>query len=261
VNDWSPARDGQLSDNPEDIAAADNVWYLYHYLFVDALVNGQFDRNLNRMAEADEAHSDWTGKVDWLGVQYYARFGVTGKIKAIPAIQGLPCVEGLPLTEGCLVVEDQTKCVPDMGYEYYETGVYKILKDFSARWPDLPMTISESGLATDAGPRRSEHIVRSLEQIARARDEGVDIRGYYHWSLIDNFEWALGWKPRFGLYSVNAGEGEYTRTKTEGAQTFQDIIAIRRLSDEMLDTLGGTGPMSPVAESANEVNEMCMPAE
>jgi beta-glucosidase len=261
VNDWSPARDGVLSDNPEDITAADNVWYLYHYLFVDALIDGQFDRNLNRMAEANEAHSDWAGKLDWLGVQYYARFGVTGKIKAIPAIQGLPCVEGLPLTEGCLVVEDQSKCVPDMGYEYYEPGVYKILKDFSNRWPQLPMTISESGLATDTGARRSEHIARSLEQIARARDEGVDIRGYYHWSLIDNFEWALGWKPRFGLYSVNAGEGEYTRTKTEGAQTFQDIIAIRRLTDEMLETLGGTGPMSPVAESANEVNEMCMPAE
>ena len=69
------------------------------------------------------------------------------------------------------------------------------------------MTVTESGFATDLGVRRSEHIVRSLEQIARARDEGVDVRGYYHWSLIDNFEWAFGWKPRFGLYSVNAGEG------------------------------------------------------
>ena len=90
-----------------------------------------------------------------------------------------------------------------------------------------------TGLATDLGVRRSEHIVRSLEQIA-TRDEGVDVRGYYHWSLIDNFEWAFGWKPRFGLYSVNAGEGDYTRTKTEGAQTYQNIITERRLTDTML---------------------------
>jgi beta-glucosidase len=216
---------------------------------------------MDRMAEADEAHPEWAGKLDWLGVQYYARFGVTGAVPIIPAIQGLPCVDGLPLTDGCLVVEDPTKCVPDMGYEYYEAGVYKILKDFSERWPELPMTITESGLATDADVRRSEHIVRSLEQIARARDEGVDVRGYYHWSLIDNFEWAHGWKPRFGLYSVNAGEGDYTRTRTEGAETYQAVVAARRLTDTVLETLGGTGPMSPAAETANEVNELCLPSE
>jgi beta-glucosidase len=261
VNDWSPARDGKLSENPDDIAAANNVWYLYHYLIVDAILSGQFDRNLNRMADEDEAHPNWAGKLDWLGVQYYARFGVTGAVPIIAAIGGLPCVEGLPLTDGCLTVEDRTKCVPDMGYEYYEPGVYKILKDFSARWPDLPMTITESGLATDTGARRSEHMVRSLEQIARARDEGVDVRGYYHWSLMDNFEWALGFKPRFGLYSVNAAEGDYTRTKTEGAETYQVIIANRLISDEMLALLGGTGPMSPVADTAKEVNELCLPVE
>ena len=80
VNDWSPARDGEISTNPEDINAANKVWYLYHYLFVDALLTGQFDRNLDRMANENEAHPNWAGKLDWLGVQYYARFGVTGAI-------------------------------------------------------------------------------------------------------------------------------------------------------------------------------------
>ena len=45
----------------------------------------------------------------------------------------------------CLSAEDETKWVPDMGYEYYEPGIYNVLKDFGARWPDLPMTVSESG--------------------------------------------------------------------------------------------------------------------
>ena len=45
--------------------------------------------------------------------------------------------------------------------------------------------------------------MRILEAIARARDDGVDVRGYYHWSLTDNFEWAEGFGPRFGLYSVD----------------------------------------------------------
>ena len=123
------------------------------------------------------------------------------------------------------------------------------------------MTVTESGFATDTGVRRSEHIVRSLEQIARARDAGVDVRGYYHWSLMDNFEWALGWKPRFGLYSVNAAEGDYTRRKTQGAETYQEIIARRLIPDEMAASLGGTGPMSPLAETAKAVDELCLPVE
>ena len=120
------------------------------------------------MANENEAHPNWAGKLDWLGVQYYARFGVTGAIPAIPAIQGLPCVEGLPLTGGCLVVEDPTKCVPDMGYEYYEPGVYKILKDF-VPIPELPMTVTESNAtAFDALNILFGHSNRSPEPAMKA---------------------------------------------------------------------------------------------
>ena len=62
VNDWSPARDGDISTNPEDINAANNVWYLYHYLFVDALLTGH-DRNLDR--SDNKKISNWAGKLDW----------------------------------------------------------------------------------------------------------------------------------------------------------------------------------------------------
>ena len=93
-----------------------------------------------------------------------------------------------------------------------------MLTDFAQRWPQLPLTVTESGLATENGTRRAEHVVRSLEQIHRARTEGVDVRGYYHWSLMDNFEWADGFAPRFGLYRVDAAT--LTRAPAGGAETF-----------------------------------------
>jgi beta-glucosidase len=143
----------------------------------------------------------------------------------------------------CVPAADPTHFVPVMNYEYYEPGVYNILTDLSRRWPDLPMTVTESGLATENGVRRAEHVVRSLEQIHRALDEGADVRGYYHWSLMDNFEWAEGFVPRFGLYRVDFDT--YDRTATEGAEVLGEIAASRRLTGAMRDTYGGLGPMSP----------------
>ena len=136
-----------------------------------------------------------------------------------------------------------------MGYEFWAPGLFEILSDFSTRWPDLPMTVTESGIATESGTRRAEHIVRSLEQIHRAREAGVDVRGYYHWSLMDNFEWAEGWEPRFGLFHVERDNG-FRRVETEGASILREIIAERRVTPEQSETYGGLGPMA--AEPASE---------
>jgi beta-glucosidase len=144
-----------------------------------------------------------------------------------------------------------------MQYEYAEEGLGIILKEFGALWPDLPLTVTESGLATEVGRRRSEHIVRSLEQIIDARAAGVDVRGYYHWSLMDNFEWDLGFAPKFGLYTVDRNSRTYTRTPTEGATTLSEIADSRRLTASMIEELGGTGPMTPEGADAPEVNEFC----
>jgi beta-glucosidase len=86
-------------------------------------------------------------------------------------------------------------------------------------------------------------VVRSLEQIAKARDEGVDVRGYLHWSLYDNFEWVEGYEPRFGLYRVDFAS--YERTPTEGATVLGAISAARAITTEQRQELGGLGPMSP----------------
>jgi beta-glucosidase len=258
VVDWVPGRNGESSDNPADIAAANNLRYVYHQVFTDAFVYGQWDANLDRTIDPSEERPEWEGKIDFLGVQYYFRAGATdSETFNIPLVNGFPCFAGLPVTEACIATEDPTKCIPEMQYEYFEDALSMILKEFGQLWPDLPMTVTESGLATEVGRRRSEHIVRSLEQILQARDAGVDVRGYYHWSLIDNFEWDLGFAPKFGLYTVDRESSNYARKPTEGATTLADIADARRLTASMIEELGGTGPMTPESPDAPAVNEFC----
>ena len=86
-----------------------------------------------------------------------------------------------------------------------------------------PLVVTEAGIATATPKRRAENIVRELEAIARARDRGADIRGYYHWSLIDNFEWIKGFGPRFGL--VHVDYETFKRTPRASAQIYRQIIA------------------------------------
>jgi beta-glucosidase len=242
VADWEPARDNLPSEDPEDVSARDRVVYVYHRLFLDAALTGELDTDLD--GAPDSAVPGLANTVDWLGVQYYFRAGVTGKNPLLPVLAVTPCFAQFDFG-ACLepVNADTTKCVPSMKYEFFEEGLYRILADYSSRYPELPLVVSESGLATEVGKRRAEHVVRSLEQIARAADEGVDVRGYYHWSLFDNFEWIEGFEPRFGLFRVDFSTFE--RTPTEGAVVLGDIASARLLTSAQRGEYGGLGPMTP----------------
>jgi beta-glucosidase len=130
-----------------------------------------------------------------------------------------------------------------MGYEGWTDGIGDILVAFSKRYPTLPLVVTEAGISTEVGTRRAENIVRNLESIERARVAGVDVRGYYHWSLTDNFEWAEGFVPRFGLFTVDYST--YARTESEGATVLRDIATARELTTAQRQTYGGSGPMTP----------------
>ena len=243
VVEWVPARDNQVSDDPEDVAARDRVYFAYAYLIPEAIRQGRFDMDLD--GEFELALPELEGTMDWLGVQYYIRAGVTGQNGLVPLVQATPCFDTLD-QGSCLPPLDPTYCVPEMRYEYNPNAMYDILMDFSSRWPDLPMVISEGGIATEVGERRAENTVRTLEQVERAIDDGADIRGYYHWSLFDNFEWAEGFVPRFGLYRVDYGD--YSRSPTLGAEVFGEIARTRAMTEAQRSQFGGEGPLTPEGE-------------
>ena len=74
----------------------------------------------------------------------------------------------------------------------------------------MPIYVTENGISTEDDSRRVEYIGRALEALARCLGDGIDIRGYIYWSLLDNFEWISGYRPKFGLIAVNRETQERT---------------------------------------------------
>lgn len=90
----------------------------------------------------------------------------------------------------------------DMDWEVYPKGMYLTLTDIWKRYK-LPIIVTENGVADSKDKLRESMIKETLEWLFKARDEGVDVRGYLHWSLLDNFEWDSGFNPEFGLIKVD----------------------------------------------------------
>lgn len=89
----------------------------------------------------------------------------------------------------------------DLGWDLYPRGIYYVLRDLQKY--KKPILITENGLADAQDKNRSWFLTETIKSIAKAIDEGVDVRGYLHWSLIDNFEWDKGFWPRFGLIEID----------------------------------------------------------
>ena len=98
-------------------------------------------------------------------------------------------------------IKNENKTVSDLGWEIYPEGIYHIIKDL--RKYNLPIYVTENGLADANDSRRAKFIKDHLYWIHKAIQEGADVRGYFHWSLLDNFEWEKGFWPRFGLVEID----------------------------------------------------------
>ncbi len=97
--------------------------------------------------------------------------------------------------------KNENKIVSDMGWELYPEAIYYVLKDLKKY--QKPIYITENGLADAQDEKRAWFIRETLKNVAKAIAEDVDVKGYFHWSLLDNFEWAEGFWPRYGLISID----------------------------------------------------------
>ncbi|HEX5430215.1 MAG TPA: glycoside hydrolase family 1 protein [Patescibacteria group bacterium] len=108
----------------------------------------------------------------------------------------------------------------DMGWRTFPEGIYHVLRDLKKY--RKPIYITENGIANARDDMRSEFILEHLRWTAKAISEGSDVRGYFYWSLIDNYEWADGYGPLFGLVEVNRETLE--RKVRRSANVFHELL-------------------------------------
>jgi beta-glucosidase len=137
---------------------------------------------------------------DFIGVQNYTR-EIVKRNNLIPYMKGM---EIKPKNRG---VKETT----EMGWEVYPEGIYKILKQFGAYKGIKKIYVTENGAAFPDkvendrvhDEKRTQYYKDYLAQVLRAKNEGVNVAGYFCWTFLDNFEWSEGFYPRFGLVHVN----------------------------------------------------------
>ncbi len=144
-----------------------------------------------RDRKCEEVYDPWLAaaqRTDFLGVQAYTRCRVGKKRDVGPE-------PGVELTQ--------------MGYEFWPEALEACVR-YAAKRVSVPIYITENGISTEDDTRRVEYIRRALEGVVNCRAAGIDVRGYIHWSLLDNFEWILGYRPKFGLVAVDRATQQRT---------------------------------------------------
>ncbi|MDG4825296.1 family 1 glycosylhydrolase [Asanoa sp. WMMD1127] len=147
---------------------------------------------------------------DWLGVQYYRKQWVD---PASPTWFAPPPAD-VPTTQ--------------MGWAVHPDGLRQVLHHAGER-TGLPLFVTENGIATADDVERVDYLDGHLAAVARARAEGVDVRGYLHWSAFDNFEWSEGYRPTFGLVAVDRVR-DFARVPKPSAYAFGRVAATGRLA-------------------------------
>jgi len=187
-----------------DVTGAAHADYIYNRVFLNAVTTGEFDANLDGTITPDEMRADLAGHVDFVGVNYYFRAVVTGF--GVPITPFIPLFDFFPTTSYRTPHNPSAPRCPtvcsDFGWEIYPAGLREMLAIVGAL--GVPAYITENGIADAADALRGQYIYDHLATLQQAIADGVaDVRGYFHWSLVDNYEWSSGYYPKFGLFAVD----------------------------------------------------------
>ena len=210
------------SERPEDVAAA-RLWDgIFNRWYLDGVLKGSYPGDVldffgEHMPEGFGRDLETiSAPIDWLGVNYYTRSlwraGEDGQPEAVPG----------PLEK------------TDMGWEIYPQGLRDILLRIARDYPHVPLYVTENGMAEVEGlddTRRVTFYDDHLGAVLEAQKQGADMRGYFAWSLLDNYEWAEGYAKRFGL--VHVDYQTQTRTPKQSYAAFRNMLAPSRMREKV----------------------------
>src|SRR5262245_54298804 len=220
----------------DNAAATRQVDYFYHQHCLDAIMDGRVDLAIQheparrRYVDSQQffgiAPHAWQPTLDFIGLNYYRAVYV--RHDPLLAVLVGQFAGGVPKAH-----EDPGVQRNDLAWEVYPEGLYAILTRLHRRY-HRAILITENGMAEAADKHRASYIVSHLQQVQRAQRDGVDVLGYLHWSIVDNYEWAYQYeaRARFGLFHINRAtletpNGSFPRRLTEGARAIQAVIAWR----------------------------------
>jgi len=183
-----------------------------------AAVDGEIDLWIPGARPVRRRLPELRGTLDWLGLNYYTRWRVRS-LSRMPHV----ATPGAPQN--------------DLGWEIWPEGFRRALVDVGRL--GAPVLVTENGVADAHDRLRPRAIVDFVEAMHGAIAGGVNVAGYLHWSLLDNFEWADGYHGRFGLYAVDFTDPQRARTRRRSAEVFARIARANALTREAREAVTG----------------------
>lgn len=169
----------------------------------------------------NHAFFQWTSRFhDFIGVNYYFHY----RVAFVPA----------DFRHLFFQVRNENREVSDVGWEVYPPGMFQVLQDMAVY--KKPIYITENGIAVTNDDKRIRFIVGHIKEVYHAIQTGVDVRGYFHWSLLDNFEWEKGFGPRFGLVEVDYETME--RRSRKSLEIYGEIAKENGIKHDLMRFLG-----------------------
>lgn len=215
--------------NPESggdsrVAAATDA--VFNSRFLEAVTEGKFRAPLFnvsgfKLGPGVGLYTYGVDSNDFFGLNYYGRENIAFSASRPDSAFG-----------HSVLLEGREYCDEPWGSrEIYPEGIYRQLVRLGAH--RKPVYVTENGIDDRQDSRRARFILLHLAQVHRAIREGVDVRGYYHWTLVDNYEWAEGWGPRFGLVAFDVASRE--RSPRRSALMYAEICRANAITEEIVE--------------------------
>jgi beta-glucosidase len=216
------------SEAAADREAAEFYDVLLNRMFADPVLTGRYPEGIGELMPGD-VHADLeviAEPLDWYGVNYYAPTRVGAPRGAEIEFGGVTLPAELPFS----VVAVEGRPLTDFGWPVVPEGLTELLTGFRDRYGDRlpPVVITENGCSYEGLDDRDRiaYLDGHVRALHRALEAGVDVRGYFVWSLLDNFEWAEGYARRFGLVHVDFATLERTPKASYG--WYRDLVRAQR---------------------------------
>jgi beta-glucosidase len=232
--DFNPAM--PASDDPADVEMATRIDGLRNRIFLDQILRGAYPadvlRDLERFTDLSHLHDGDAAvigmPIDLLGVNYYNRVLVAGPA---PGVAAVPMLE-FPGAETAVFPPQRDRPRTARDWPVDPDGLYDLLLRLHREYPPVPLAVTENGAAFNDyadpegqvhDPDRVSFLEGHFRAAQRAIAAGVDLRGYFVWSLLDNFEWEEGYSKRFGLVYVDYPTQR--RVLKDSAYWYRQVIA------------------------------------